>query len=214
MTRCRNVSGSACICSTVWASPCVSWILRPIEPAHELDVMVAQHCQRLPRLDHGHGDAQDFDRSRPTIDEIADEDGAPPRRCLDDRVATAYSAPVPSLGEQHLELVAAAVHVADNVERACLVALVRRSAAVDVGILGGRNVRHEALETLKAARHWAAVGPVHQLDGVDDRQLRAETDLGDAAEIAGGDEVGPYALDVARPCASRSSPASSGWRIL
>jgi hypothetical protein len=45
-------------------------------------------------------------------------------------------------------------------------------------------------------RFGAAVGPVEEFDRVEDRQAGGGADLGEAADIAGGDEVGAGGLDV------------------
>src|SRR5262245_55483050 len=55
---------------------------------------------------------------------------------------------------------------------------------------------HLVLELLQRLRAWAAGRPVEQLNGVHHRDLAAALQLGDAADIAGGDEVRPHARDV------------------
>src|SRR6266852_8253009 len=48
----------------------------------------------------------------------------------------------------------------------------------------------------KRRRQLPAGRPVEQLDRMDDGQLRRCAELGHAADIAGGDDVRPHALDV------------------
>jgi len=57
------------------------------------------------------------------------------------------------------------------------------------------------------------IGPVEQLDRVQDGDLRARRDLRDAADIAGRDEVRLRRLDVL-DLAAFSLPEISGCRIL
>src|SRR5262245_258345 len=49
---------------------------------------------------------------------------------------------------------------------------------------------------LGTARYRAAVGPVEQLDRVGDRNIHANSQLHDAADVTGRHRVGPYALDM------------------
>jgi hypothetical protein len=49
---------------------------------------------------------------------------------------------------------------------------------------------------LQHLRHRSAGRPVEQFDRVDDRYVGALADLRDAADVAGGDQVGLGALDV------------------
>ena len=102
-----------------------------LEVAHELVVVIADDGERLAALGHVHDDAQDVGRVRPAVDEVADEECAAPFRRRGDRapvIARSFEAHrVAELAEQRDQLVGAAVHVADDVERPAHVAPVSRS---------------------------------------------------------------------------------------
>ena len=84
----------------------------------ELVLVVARYAQGVAAGDHAHHQAQDARRVRTAVDEIADEDGRTRRRVGVDRAALLIvNDGVAELGQQCLELTAAAVHVADDVER-------------------------------------------------------------------------------------------------
>ena len=91
------------------------------EPALELVVMVAGHGQRQPRLHHGHGDAQRIRRVGSPIDEIAHEDRPPAGRSRDVgaplRTPAAERDGIAEAPQQLADLVGAAVHIADDIER-------------------------------------------------------------------------------------------------
>jgi hypothetical protein len=48
-------------------------------------------------------------------------------------------------------------------------------------------------QRLQAPGYRAAVGPIQQLHGVDDRQPKGRIELCDAPDIAGGDDIRAYA---------------------
>jgi hypothetical protein len=114
--------------------------------------VVAGHGEHRARRHAGHGEPQHVDHARAAVDEVADEHHAPARGVPPHRVAARRAGPgrvwgVAELGEQRLELVAAAVYVADHVERPRLVAPVGRERhAHDLGgvDVGGRaeHVHH------------------------------------------------------------------------
>ena len=83
--------------------------------------MIADDGERLPALDHVHDDAQHVGRVGSAVDEIADEEGAAALRRRGDRaavIARSFEAHrVAERAEQRDQLVGAAVHVADDVER-------------------------------------------------------------------------------------------------
>ncbi len=92
----------------------------------QLDLVVAGHAERGPGRRHAHDQAQYARRVGSPVDQVADEDGAPPAG-----VAGVHRAPgrvplelVAQRGQQLLQLGPAAVHVADDVERTRFVALV------------------------------------------------------------------------------------------
>nr|BFE54005.1 hypothetical protein GCM10017745_74320 [Saccharothrix mutabilis subsp. capreolus] len=93
---------------------------------HQLLLVVAAHGERVPGLDHAHHQPQHARRVRPAVDQVADEHRAPPRRRHRvDRTALGVAHQVVAqLAQQVLQLLAAAVHVADHVERPGLVAQV------------------------------------------------------------------------------------------
>src|SRR5688572_10106745 len=64
--------------------------------------------------------------------------------------------------------------------------------------LGLGHVGHKARERLQPRRHGTAVGPVEQLDRMHHRYVETAGQLRDAADVAGGDDVGLHALDVLR----------------
>src|SRR5580693_6458047 len=60
-----------------------------------------------------------------------------------------------------------------------------------------RQARRMVMASLKQGRRLGAAGcPIEQLDGMCTRNASASRDIADAAEIAGGDDVGPHAFDV------------------
>ena len=83
--------------------------------------MVAEYAVGGPGLDHRHDDAERVGCLGAAIDEIAEEDHAAAGWCGDAHgFARARAIPgdaIAELAEQDLELVGAAVHVADDVER-------------------------------------------------------------------------------------------------
>jgi hypothetical protein len=85
----------------------------PAELAHQLDVVIPGNGKRGVRLDRVHDDAQHVGHARSAVDEIAEEDEPPPLRMPPDAVARR----VAEGAEQLLQLLRAAVHVADDVER-------------------------------------------------------------------------------------------------
>ena len=98
---------------------------RPVEPVRDgdvapfelplqLDVVVAGHAEGGAGLRHRHHRLQGVDDAWPAVHEVADEDGLSACRVCP---RTAVVPLVPELLQQLFELVAAAVHVADDVER-------------------------------------------------------------------------------------------------
>lgn len=92
----------------------------------ELAVVIARYTERVPRLHHVPDDAQCINDSRATIHQIPDENGAssfgmavrdmPPRIVtIDDRLSIA------KCFQQLFQFIAAAVDVADDIERAMLI---------------------------------------------------------------------------------------------
>ncbi len=83
----------------------------------QLPLMVARDAQRMPVRHHPHHELEDGRDLRPPVDEITKEDGAP--TCGRDRARKVRRAGelVSQLLEQRGELVEAAVHVTDDVER-------------------------------------------------------------------------------------------------
>ena len=59
-----------------------------------------------------------------------------------------------------------------------------------------RSCRHWSERSLQCRRHSAPRRPIDQLDRVDNRDHRPCRDLPDASDIAGGDHVGLYLLDI------------------
>ena len=59
-----------------------------------------------------------------------------------------------------------------------------------------RSCRHWSERSLQRRRHSAPRRPIDQLDRVDNRDHRPCRDLPDASDIAGGDHVGLYLLDI------------------
>ena len=115
----------------------------------QLDLVVAGHAERGPGRHHAHDQAQHARRVGSPVDQVADEDGAPLW------MAGAYRAPggvtlelVPQRHQQLLELGPAAVHVADDVERAALVLEVAEQPGAGdrggVDLLGGAQHVHGA----------------------------------------------------------------------
>src|SRR5262245_40799557 len=98
-----------------------------MESADELHFVITGNAQGSAAHDHRVHQPQDIGRSRPTIHEVTDEDRAAPLRWNNGACPVRAIA---ELGEQRLQLVAAAVHIADDVERAALVARVRLSRPI------------------------------------------------------------------------------------
>ena len=91
--------------------------------ADELVLVVAWHAQRAARADHAHDESQHPRRVRSTVNEVPDEDGAAGLVRRADGTAELVSRDgIAELGKQHLKLGAAAVDVADDVERTGLLA--------------------------------------------------------------------------------------------
>lgn len=82
------------------------------QPLGEAYVVVAGHRERPPCRDHGHDQAQDLHARRTTVHEIADEHRDPALGVLGH---PSLEAPAEQ-AQQQLELEAAAVDVADDVE--------------------------------------------------------------------------------------------------
>ena len=106
------------------------WTFRPWSARSELLLVVARHAQRGARLDHVADDAQRVEDARPAVDQVADEDRLASVRVAIDGTGVQPGALaslddlVPERREQRLQLVGAAVDVADDVERAVDVLLV------------------------------------------------------------------------------------------
>ncbi len=98
----------------------------PAQRADELVLVVARHAERLARRDHAHDEPQHARGVRAAVDEVADEHRGPPRRRgrADGPALVVPAQPVPQRRQQRLELAAAAVDVADDVERAGELAVV------------------------------------------------------------------------------------------
>ncbi len=89
----------------------------------QLGLVVAGHAERGPGRDHAHDQAQHARRVRAPVDQVADEYGAPAAGVAGADGAAGRVAVdlVAERRQQLLEFGPAAVHVADDVERACLV---------------------------------------------------------------------------------------------
>lgn len=110
--------------------------LSAFEPARQFAIMIALHDIGDARLLRLHGDAQHARHIRPAIDEIADEDQLAAMRGRDgDRIAFARD-DIAERCDQQPQFVDAAMHVADHIEGADIVALVGpHRAALDGGRL-------------------------------------------------------------------------------
>ena len=98
--------------------------------AHQLHVVVPRDTVGRLRLDHGHRDLEDLRDPRAAVHEVAEEYGLPSGR-VPPHSALVYS--VSELREQLLQLVATAVHVADEVERPVVgLAVVPQELALDL----------------------------------------------------------------------------------
>jgi hypothetical protein len=81
--------------------------------AHELHVVIARDSKRVARGDHTHNDSQDVGNARAAIDEIAEKDRLPTRWMRPHALVVL----VAQRPEKLDQLVAAAVNIADDVER-------------------------------------------------------------------------------------------------
>jgi hypothetical protein len=79
--------------------------------------MIAGDCERTSGCDHVHDEPQDARRIRTAVDQITDEDRAAPIGMFAHRATTALVRDIAKQIEQSLQLLAAAVDVADDVER-------------------------------------------------------------------------------------------------
>jgi hypothetical protein len=154
----------------------LSWTSLP-RSAHELRVVVAGHAQGRAGGDHAHDQAQHLGRFRAAVDEVTEEDRAPALRRTDLEPSVRSPDPVPELLQQLDQLVGAAVHVADDVERARLVPAVGpQRPAPD-----GRGVdllrRGEDRDVPEALPLQTFEGPV-KLAGLVPDHVRAEVSVG------------------------------------
>jgi hypothetical protein len=97
-----------------------------LQVAHELVVVIADDGECLPAFGHVHDDTQHVRGVGPAVDQIADEKRSAASRRRGDGapvIARSFEAHrIAELAEQCDELVGAAVHVADDVERPAQVA--------------------------------------------------------------------------------------------
>ena len=140
--------------------------------------MIARDAEGVAGRDHAHDEAQHARCVRPAVDEVADEDrppirvmgaGGPAPVVAGDRVA--------ELAEQRLQLDAAAVDVADDIERAVLVAQVvvqRRPGDPDAGDLVDPAQRVHGAEALTLQ----PLEPTAQLVALSAHDRRTEVALG------------------------------------
>ena len=137
----------------------------------QLDLVVAGHAERCPGGHHAHDQAQHARGVRPPVDQVAHEDRAPARWVAGaGRPAGGVALEgVAEFGQQLLEFGAAAVHVADDVERAALVPqIAEQPGPGDRGggdLFGGAQEvdRAEPLppEVVQAAPELAALAAEH-----------------------------------------------------
>ena len=120
---------SASISASVSARPCVICTSLPAQLPQQLHVVVAGHAERRAGRDHVHAPAAARPAtSRPAVDQVADEDRLAPVGGMTRRPARPVGVVVRRRRRSRaapssvLQLVAAAVDVADDVERAVLVA--------------------------------------------------------------------------------------------
>ena len=121
-TRSRNAALSLVHLCNGLVEAVTDFYLLAVEPAQELHVVISRNAECVPGFGHRHDDAQHIRRARAAVDEIADENRAAAAGrvgdCLPLAVAGFKSHAVAQLAKQLFELTRAAVHVADNVERA------------------------------------------------------------------------------------------------
>ena len=95
--------------------------IAPVEPAHELHVMIAGNTKGGAAADHGVHQPQNVGCSWPSIDKVADEDR--PATCWrGDATGAMFAIARPcnriaQFGEQQFQLIRATMDVADDVER-------------------------------------------------------------------------------------------------
>ncbi len=119
--------------------------LAAVQRPHELLLVVAGHAQRRPRRHHAHDQPQYAGRVGASVDQVADEDGGPALGVnAPHRPSGVVPAQRPSeLGEQRLQLRAAAVHVPDEVEGAGQLTPVGPGLLVgDLDVVGGLAPEH------------------------------------------------------------------------
>ncbi len=93
-----------------------------LQGAQQLDLVVARDAQRVAGLDHAHDESEHRRGGRPAVDEVAEEHGATALEVVGGGAVRGKG--VAQLAEQLAQLLVAAVHVADHVEGAVIVAAV------------------------------------------------------------------------------------------
>ena len=160
----------------------------PAQGAQQLVLVVARYAQGVARGDHAHHEPQHAGGVRSPVDEVADEDRGASGGGLrtDGPPGVVAAQPVPERRQQHLQFAAAAVDVADHVERSGAVAQVRpHRHQDDVGVVDGRRSAQDVddAEALPPQPAEAAA----QLLRVPTDDLRPEVTVGPAV-------VAPHAL--------------------
>jgi hypothetical protein len=138
----------------------------PRERLRELHVVVPGHGERAPGGDHPHRAREGVAHAGAPVGEVAEEDGATPLRVAPGAVGVRGVAERP---EEQVQLRGATVHVADEVERAGVVATVgRERLALDergVHLRGGAEHHHVpeplALELRQRLHELVAVAAHH-----------------------------------------------------
>ncbi len=109
--------------------------------AHELDIVVAGHAQRVAAFHHAHDEAQHAGTVRSAVNEVAQKHRLAAGRRRDQDIAVRLLYSVVELPQQCRQLVEATVDIADDVERSGLVAPVvpqlRARDACVLDVLGG-----------------------------------------------------------------------------
>ena len=117
----RNPAGLGLQLGQRLGQPVAELDLAPGQRPHQLGLVVAQDAERGAGRDHGHDQSQHARRAGPPVDQVAQEHHPAPVGVRADRVGRSV---VAQLGQQSHSSVVAAVDVADDVERAGVVAAV------------------------------------------------------------------------------------------
>ncbi len=160
--------------------------------ASEFQIVVARHAERLTIAHHLHRQRKHIHHVRAAVDEIAQEHHAAPGRGRDAPLERPGAVDgISQAAEQRVQLVEAAVHVADQIERAQLAAPVgpeRHPDQLTGADLLGRLEHEHVAETLapQGLQAPVQVAPLVSDDSRRDRRAARAVGPGDVAGVHHG----------------------------